>query len=167
MKYLMIIFFFGSLFLFPQQQENKVTENKAEKAQKPSAEDASKMKRLPGEFEYNPMGRRDPFWDLLKRNSNKLKKKRKEGLAGLDIDQLELEGIIKKKGKFVALLKGPDGKPYLVKEGDSVYDGEIMKIESHMVKFKKILTIALGGTKVKTIVKRLNPEEEDERGNEK
>ena len=36
-----------------------------------------------------------------------------------------------------------------------------------MVKFKKILTIALGGTKERTIIKRLNPEEEDERKNEK
>jgi len=166
MKNLIIVFLLCSAFLFPQQ-EKEVTENKAEKAKSPSSEDATATKLLPGEFEYNPMGRRDPFWDLLKRNTNKLKKKRKDGLAGLDIDQLELEGIIKNKSGFVALLKGPDGKPYLVKEGDSVYDGEIMKIGSHMVKFKKILTIALGGTKVKTIIKRLNPEEEDERQNDK
>jgi len=167
MRKALFIFLLGTLILLPQQ-DKKVEEKKAEDAVKPAAgSEISSTAPLPGEFVYNPMGRRDPFWDLLKRNSSKLKKKRKAGLAGLDIDQLELEGIIKKNGSFVALLKGPDGRPYLVKEGDSVYDGEILEIGSHMVKFKKILTIALGGTKERTIIKRLNPEEEDERKNEK
>lgn len=166
MKKILFIFLLSTLILFPQQ-DKKVEEKKAEKAEKPVAGQELKSVPLQGDFVYNPMGRRDPFWDLLKRNSSKLRKKRKAGLAGLDIDQLELEGIVKKEGKFLALLKGPDGRPYLVKEGDSVYDGEILKIGSHMVKFKKILTIALGGTKERTIVKRLNPEEEDERKNEK
>lgn len=166
MKKILFIFLLSTLILFPQQ-DKKVEEKKAEKAEKPATGPEVKSVPFQGEFVYNPMGRRDPFWDLLKRNSAKLRKKRKAGLVGLDIDQLELEGIVKKKGKFLALLKGPDGRPYLVKEGDSVYDGEILQIRSHMVKFKKILTIALGGTKERTIIKRLNPEEEDERKNEK
>jgi len=166
MKKLLFIFLLVTMVFFPQQDEN-VVENTAEEAVQPVDDSGiSTTPPLPGEFVYNPMGRRDPFWDLLQRNSAKLKKKRKEGLAGLDIDQLELEGIVKKNGGFVALLKGPDGRPYLVKAGDSVYDGEILEIGSHMVKFKKILTIALGGTKERTIIKRLNPEEEDESKNE-
>ena len=166
MKKILFIFLLSTMILFPQQ-DKKVEEKKAEKAEKPAAGQELKSAPLQGDFVYNPMGRRDPFWDLLKRNSSKLRRKRKAGLAGLDIDQLELEGIVKKEGKFLALLKGPDGRPYLVKEGDSVYDGAILEIGSHMVKFKKILTIALGGTKERTIIKRLNPEEEDERKNEK
>lgn len=163
MKKVLFIILLSSFFLIPQEKSEVVDK----KAEKPASEVEAKAPLPEGEFVYNPMGRRDPFWDLLKRNSAKLKKKRKAGLAGLDIDQLELEGIVKKNGEFVALLKGPDGRPYLVKEGDSVYDGEILTIGSHMVKFKKILTIALGGTKERTIIKRLNPEEEDERKNEK
>ena len=163
MKKVLFIFLLCTFFLIPQQKSEVVDK----KAEKPAAGLETKAPPMEGEFVYNPMGRRDPFWNLLKRNSSKLKKKRKAGLAGLDIDQLELEGIIKKNGKFVALVKGPDGRPYMVKEGDSVYDGEILTIGSHMIKFKKILTIALGGTKERTIIKRLNPEEEDERKNEK
>lgn len=160
MKYFVLIFLLGTLVLLPQQKDSKPEKNKDVR------EETKKQELLPGEFLYNPMGRRDPFWDLLKRNSSRLKKKRKEGLAGLDIDQLELEGIVKKEDKFIALLKGPDGRPYLVKEGDSVYDGEIVRIRSHTVEFRKILTIALGGTKERMIIKRLNPEEEDEKKNE-
>ncbi len=166
MKKILFIFLLCTFFLIPQQK-SEVKDKKAEKSKKPAAGVETKTPSSQGEFIYNPMGRRDPFWNLLKRNSSKLKKKRKAGLSGLDIDQLELEGIIKKNGEFIALLKGPDGRPYLVKKGDSVYDGEILTIGSHMVKFKKILTIALGGTKERTIIKRLNPEEEDERKNEK
>lgn len=157
MRYFVLFFLLGTLLLLPQQKNSGAEKNKVAK------EEIKKQELLPGEFVYNPMGRRDPFWDLLKRNSSKLKKRRKEGLAGLDIDQLELEGIVKKKDKYIALLKGPDGRPYLVKEGDSVYDGEVVKISSHAIEFRKILTIALGGTKERTIIKRLNPEEEDER----
>ncbi len=166
MRRSLFILLLCTLFVFSLPGEKKGI-NKKVKAGKVPVKAKVKPQAAQDDFVYNPMGRRDPFWDLLKKNSAKLKKKRKEGLAGLDIDQLELEGILKKDGKFLALLKGPDGRPYLVKKGDSVYDGEILEIGSHMVKFKKILTIALGGTKEKTIIKRLNPEEEDEKKNEK
>ena len=103
MKNILFIFLLSALYLLPQQ-DKKVVEKKAEEAVKPAAGSELQSAPLSGEFVYNPMGRRDPFWDLLKRNSSKLKKKRKAGLAGLDIDQLELEGIIKKESEFIALL---------------------------------------------------------------
>jgi uncharacterized membrane protein YkoI len=115
-----------------------------------------------GEFVYRPNGRRDPFWDLLMGKSSKIKKEAKEGIEGLEIEQLELEGIVNRSSKYIALFKGPDGKPYDVQVGQSVYDGEIIEINANSVVFKKILTIALGGTKEKTIVKWLNPEKEKE-----
>lgn len=115
-----------------------------------------------GEFVYRPKGRRDPFWDLLLGKSTKLKKEAKEGIAGLEIEQLELEGIVNRSGKYIALFKGPDSKPYDVYIGQSVYDGEIIEINANSVVFKKILTIALGGTREKTVIKWLNPEKEKE-----
>ena len=165
MKRLLFILLLCFMVLIPQEETEDKAKNTVEDQNTPSGI-AEVSEPLPGEFVYNPMGRRDPFWDLLQRNSTKLKEKRKEGLEGLDIDQLELEGIIKKNGEFVALLKGPDGRPYMVQKGNSVYDGEIIEIGSQMVKFRKVLTIALGGTKERTIIKRLNPEQEDEKENE-
>jgi Tfp pilus assembly protein PilP len=113
-----------------------------------------------GGFQYKPAGRRDPFWNLLKGKSIKIKREQREGIAGLLIDELELEGIMTKKGRYIALFKGPDGKPYDIHVGDSVYDGEVIKIDFNSVVFKRLLTIALGGTKEKMITKRLIPEEE-------
>jgi len=116
------------------------------------------------EFFYKPAGRRDPFIDLLRgKNISNIKREAKEGIAGLLTDELDLEGIILKRGKYIALFKGPDGKPYDVYVGDSVYDGEVIKIDMNTVYFKRFLTLALGGTKEKIITKSLIPEEEAEK----
>lgn len=76
------------------------------------------------------------------------------------IEELELEGILYRNGTYIALFKGPDGKPYDVRVGNSVYDGEVIKIDSNTVVFKRLLTIALGGTKEKITILTLIPEEE-------
>lgn len=117
-------------------------------------------------FIYLPRGRRDPFWDLLgnaKAGKDAKGREAISGIAGLMIDELELEGIIFKGGEYHAALRGPDSQPYLVKVGESVYDGEVVKIDSHSIIFKKILTIAIGGATERLIPKRLNPEEEQEK----
>jgi len=113
-----------------------------------------------GDFIYKPKGRRDPFWNLLQGKSVKVQREQREGVGGMLIEELELEGIIYKGGAHIALFKGPDGKPYDVKVGDSVYDGEVIKIDNNSVVFKRLLTIALGGTKEKITIISLVPEEE-------
>jgi len=113
-----------------------------------------------GDFIYKPKGRRDPFWNLLQGKSLKVAREEREGIAGMLIEELELEGILLKSGTYIALFKGPDGKPYDVKVGDSVYDGEVIKIDNNSVVFKRLLTIALGGTKEKITIISLVPEEE-------
>ncbi len=116
----------------------------------------------PGEFVYNPEGRRDPFWNLLQGKSVKENREAIEGIAGLMIDELELEGIVFAAGEFKALLKGPDTRPYVVGIGDKVYDGEVVAMDKNSVSFRKSLTVALAGQKDRVIIKTLNPEEEEE-----
>lgn len=113
-----------------------------------------------GDFIYKPKGRRDPFVNLLLGRNPRGQREQREGIAGMLIEELDLEGILLKNGTYIALFKGPDGKPYDVKVGDSVYDGEVIKIDINSVVFKRLLTIALGGTKEKITIKSLVPEEE-------
>ena len=106
------------------------------------------------------MGRRDPFKNLLT-GSERPARRNLEGIAGLTISELVLEGIVGfSKGEYKALVRGPKNRPYDIKVGDKVYDGEVVEITDNSVTFKQILTIALGGTKERPIVKYLNPEEE-------
>lgn len=128
----------------------------------PEGEDEAEMVSIqPGEFVYNPEGRRDPFWNLLQGKSVKENREAIEGIAGLMIDELELEGIVFAQGEFKALLKGPDTRPYVVSIGDKVYDGEVVAMDRNSVSFKKSLTVALAGQRDRVIIKTLNPEEEE------
>jgi len=152
MKPLLVLILLFPLFLQSQEAMQDI----------PEVEDGAEMISIqPGEFVYNPEGRRDPFWNLLQGKSVKENREAIEGIAGLMIDELELEGIVFAQGSFKALLKGPDTRPYVVGIGDKVYDGEVVAMDKNSVSFKKSLTVALAGQKDRVIIKTLNPEEEE------
>lgn len=163
MKILIFIVLLCSLAVFAQ-------ENETAEGQQPGvtddtiavAEDTSQSDVAPGEFVYQPDDRRDPFWDLSKGEKAKTDREELEGIAGLLIDELKLEGIVYNNGTYTALLSGPSNAepPFSVTVGVNVYDGVIVKIDNNSVVFKKILTMPLGGKKEKFETKWLNPEKE-------
>jgi Tfp pilus assembly protein PilP len=154
MKILLVLVLLFPLFLQGQEVPQDLPE--------PGTDEGVEMMNVqPGEFVYNPEGRRDPFWNLLQGKSVKENREAIEGIAGLMIDELELEGIVFAQGVFKALLKGPDTRPYVVGIGDKVYDGEVVAMDKNSVSFKKSLTVALSGQKDRVIIKTLNPEEEE------
>jgi len=167
-KLFLFCLLFVAFLAFPQEKQKKDKQDTGQQTgtavEAIDAVEADGDDEVTGtdEYVYKPRGRRDPFWDLLRGKGGKLKKEVKEGIAGLEIEQLELEGIVFRNGKYIALFKGPDSKPYDVLVGTNVYDGEIIEIDANRVVFKKILTMALGGTKERTVVKWLNPEKEKE-----
>ena len=157
MKVLIFIMLIFSFFIVAQDTEKGKTEEQAPV----DTEETVQTETQPGEFVYKPMGRRDPFWDLTRGERAKTSREEIEGIAGLLIDELKLEGIVFSKGIYKALFSGPNNEPpFSVIEGTNVYDGVIIKIDVHSVVFKKILTMPLGGKKEKQIIKWLNPEKE-------
>ncbi|MCU0275874.1 MAG: hypothetical protein MUF02_03295 [Acidobacteria bacterium] len=159
MKTLLVFLLLSPLFLAGQEVPQDLPEEGSD-------EGAEIISIQPGEFVYNPEGRRDPFWNLLQGKSVKDNREAIEGIAGLMIDELELEGIVFAQGVFKALLKGPDTRPYVVGIGDKVYDGEVVAMDRNSVSFRKSLTVALAGQKDRVIIKTLNPEEEEMNKNE-
>ncbi|MCU0236566.1 MAG: hypothetical protein MUC72_05710 [Acidobacteria bacterium] len=154
MKLLLVLVLLFPLFLQSQEVAPDIPDVEGD-------EGAEMISIQPGEFVYNPEGRRDPFWNLLQGKSVKENREAIEGIAGLMIDELELEGIVFAQGSFKALLKGPDTRPYVVGIGDKVYDGEVVAMDKNSVSFKKSLTVALAGQRDRVIIKTLNPEEEE------
>ncbi len=154
MKILLALLLLFPLFLQAQEVPLDIPPAEGE-------EEAEMLSVQPGEFVYNPEGRRDPFWNLLQGKSVKENREAIEGIAGLMIDELELEGIVFAQGEFKALLKGPDTRPYVVGIGDKVYDGEVVAMDRNSISFRKSLTVALAGQKDRVIIKTLNPEEEE------
>ncbi|MDY0296717.1 MAG: hypothetical protein RB296_05305 [Acidobacteriota bacterium] len=162
-KEIFVLFAILALWLMPLEANAQETEKPADPVQEATVADvtAADEGMETGAYIYKPMGRRDPFWDLLRGKNIKNSREAREGIEGLMIDELDLEGTFFYEDKYKALLKGPDGIPYVVEVGQKVYDGELISIDRYTVVFKKILTVALGGSKERIIEKRLNPDEEE------
>ncbi len=81
-------------------------------------------------YSYQPKSKRDPFispFDLEVLKGGK--KKKVPGIAGMSIDEIVLQGIIKSKQRgYEALVLGSDNKVYWIKPGDKLYDGEVLEI---------------------------------------
>ncbi len=114
----------------------------------------------PGDYVYNPAGRRDPFIDLLAGE----KREKTPGVTGeqaLLIGELELVGIsCDEAGQCWATLVGPDGMPYFLRKGDRLFDGYVLSIDMNKVVFRRELRRPGLLRNYEDIVKKLSPEEE-------
>ena len=116
---------------------------------------------LSGEgYSYDPAGRRDPFVSLLARTQNKeLPAQRPEGVPGLLIDEIDIQGIFQLKGRMFAQVQTSNKeKSYLIQEGDHLYDGEVVSITTNEVTFKQVVNDPSVIKPFREVVKKLNPE---------
>ena len=81
-------------------------------------------------YTYQPQGRRDPFLNLLGTGTEPRTagSKRGEGAAGMTTAEISVRGILQSRGALVAMITGPDGKTYIVHQGDKLMDGTIKSI---------------------------------------
>jgi len=79
-------------------------------------------------YTYDPAGRRDPFRSLLVRPEKGQVGRRPPGIAGIAVDDVQLQGIWKTRAGFVAQIRGTDNKSYLLRAGDLLYDGEVLRV---------------------------------------
>lgn len=110
-------------------------------------------------YTYDPGDRRDPFKSLLVAPERReLSGPRPEGIPGLLIDEIKLSGIFKTPKGFVAQVQASDKqKSYLLKEGDQLYDGDVVSISSKEVVFKQIVQDPTALKPFREVVKSLNP----------
>ena len=112
----------------------------------------------PDSYHYDPQGRRDPFQSLIgpapKRTSGEV-----PGPPGFLIDEIKLQGIVKTKQQgLVAMVNGPDNKGYLIKVGDKVLDGEVIRITNTSVVFRQEVNDPTRIERFREVVKDISPE---------
>jgi hypothetical protein len=92
-------------------------------------------------FSYDPGNRRDPFKSLLAAPDRpEFRGPRPEGVPGLLIDEIDLTGIFHTSKGFVAqVVAANQKKSYLLKEGDQLYDGDVVSINKNEVVFKQVV----------------------------
>jgi len=112
-----------------------------------------------GGYSYEPGERRDPFKSLLSaREPAEMRGPRPEGIPGLLIDEIDLTGIFVTPDGPVAQVVSPEqDRSYLLREGDQLYDGDVVRISQDSVVFKQILDDPTALKPFREVQKQLNP----------
>jgi hypothetical protein len=107
-------------------------------------------------FSYDPAGRRDPFRSLLVRQGKGSPGQRPPGIPGIAIDDVVLQGLWKTRAGYVAQIRGTDNKSHLLRAGDQLFDGEVLRIGPNEVVFRQNLNDPQSVKPFRDITKQLN-----------
>jgi type IV pilus assembly protein PilP len=108
-------------------------------------------------YRYDPQGRRDPFRSLIGPSPKLEPGQRPVGVPGFLIDELKLQGIFKTRQGLTAMINGPDNKGHLLRVGDKVLDGEVIRITPSSVVFRQEVNDPTRIERYREVVKELAP----------
>lgn len=114
-------------------------------------------------YRYDPQGRRDPFRSLVGPAPKIEPGQRPPGVPGFLIDEIKLTGIVRTKQGIVGVVSGPDNKGYLIRVGDKVLDGEVIRITPSSVVFRQEVNDPTRIERYREVVKDLTPPSEQKR----
>ena len=77
--------------------------------------------------------RRDPFVRPFRRSDARAERVRPPGLAGMGVDELTLHGLVRMGGNYVAVLQSGDGRSYLLRGGETLFDGAVRSVTAEGV----------------------------------
>ena len=110
---------------------------------------------------YDASGRRDPFVSLRARGETNLPVGgRPIGVKGLLIGELSMRGVLRSKGRMLAIVQAPDNKTYSVHPGDTLLDGTVKVVTKDAVIFLQRVDDPLSPVKQREIRKTLRTSEE-------
>lgn len=124
------------------------------------AEDEEVLSGYEAAATYDPGTRRDPFRSLVQRVTQNrfVDADRPEGIAGLLIDEIEIEGIfITKEGPVAQVQASSDQTSHLLRPGDQLWDGNVVDITLNEIIFKQVINDPGALKPFREVVKRLNP----------
>ena len=88
-------------------------------------------------------GHRDPFVDPFRRSDAPTQAARPRGLAGMDVDELDLRGLVLIGGDHVAVVESGNGRSHLLRGGERLFDGAVRSVTAEGV---EIVRRGRGGT---------------------
>lgn len=116
---------------------------------------------VPGEYSYNPSGRRDPFAIVLRDPKMGEENLSLPPLQQLSLTELNLIGIVWGGFGYSAMVQAPDGKGYTVRQGTRVgpNGGAVSSITENAIVVQERFTDVYGNKQVREYVKLLHAKE--------
>ncbi len=111
-------------------------------------------------YRYDPQGRRDPFRSLVGPAPQLSRENAPPGAAGFLIEELDLQGVVRTREGYVAMVNGPDNSGYLLRAGDKVFDGEVIRITALSVVFRQEVNDPTRIERFREVVKEISPQSE-------
>jgi Tfp pilus assembly protein PilP len=112
--------------------------------------DAAKPKAEEKKWAMN--GKRDPFFSpVVQQNGSGCS----TGKKCLEINAINLRGVVKSDAGFIAVVTNNIGKAYFLRENDPVFNGYVVKITGDSVVFQETVQDKLGKTSTHEVTKRI------------
>jgi len=125
-----------------QSPVNAAAPAKTAEASKPKAE----------EKKWAMNGKRDPFFSPVVQQQGS---GCATGKKCLEINAINLRGVVKSDNGFIAVVTNNIGKAYFLRENDPVFNGYVVKITGDSVTFQETIQDKLGKTSTHEVVKRI------------
>jgi len=108
--------------------------------------------KKPEEKKWAMTGKRDPFFSpVVQQNGSGCS----SGKKCLEIGNINLRGVVKSDGGFIAVVTNNLNKAYFLRENDPVFNGYVVKITGDSVVFQETVEDKLGKTFTREVVKRI------------
>jgi hypothetical protein len=116
------------------------------------SENAAKQSKAE-EKKWSMSGKRDPFFSpVVQANGGS---GCSTGKKCLEINGINLRGVVKSDGGFIAVVTNNMNKAYFLRENDPVFNGYVVKITGDSVVFQETMQDKLGKPFTREIVKRI------------
>jgi len=102
---------------------------------------------------YNANGRRDPFISPVVSHAGG--SGCSTGKKCLEIGNVNLRGVVRSEGGFIAVVSNGLNKAYFLRENDPVFCGYVMKITGDSIVFQETLQDRLGKTFTREVTKKI------------
>ena len=110
--------------------------------------------------------KRDPFDPLLGKTTGQgspVPDRLPPGKAGLMIGTLRLDGLVRGPNGMLAVVSNPQERVYFLREGDRIFDGQVLRITMEAVSFQQTGRDAFGNSLEHEVTRRLYPSPGEQR----
>ena len=107
----------------------------------------------PEEKKWAMSGKRDPFFSPVVQQPSG--SGCSSGKKCLEIGQINLRGVVKSEGGFIAVVTNGLNKAYFLRENDPVFNGYVVRITGDTVVFQETIQDKLGKEMTREVTKRI------------